>query len=136
MWNLLKTPFSEPFIGLYALYDEKGLIYIGHSTDVPRRVRLHDKKHEYAKYRKINSLTEARNLEEKLIRRLKPSLNKDFTKKELVAESKRFSCYLDLDVWRAIKIKRALEDVNVGDIVNEALREQLERWVKIGNEAG
>tara|TARA_R110002020_G_scaffold321866_2_gene537735 strand:- start:788 stop:1198 length:411 start_codon:yes stop_codon:yes gene_type:complete len=136
MWNLLKTPFSEPFIGLYALYDEKGLIYIGHSSDVPRRVRLHDKKHEYAKYRKFNSLTDAMNLEKKLIRRLKPSLNKDFTKKELVAESKRFSCYLDLDVWRAIKIKRALEDVNVGDIVNEALREQLERWVKIGNEAG
>ena len=118
MWNLLKTPFSEPFIGLYALYDEKGLIYIGHSTDVPRRVCRHDKKHKTAKYRKMNSLTEARNLEEKLIRRLKPSLNKDFTRAEI--ETKTFSCALELDVWKAIKIKHAVKDVPVSDIVNEA----------------
>ena len=134
MWKPLKPSMHKPFVGLYALYDKNGLIYIGHSTDVPRRVRSHDKKHSAAKYRKINSLTEARNLEEKLIRRLKPSLNKDFTRAEV--ETKTFSCALELDVWKAIKIKHAVKDVPVSDIVNEALREQLERWVEIGNEAG
>jgi len=134
MWNLLKASMHDPFVGLYALYDKRDeLLYIGHSTEVPKRVRLHDKKHEYAKYKKIKSLTEARALEEKLIRRLKPWLNKDFTRVE--SETKRFSCFLDLDVWRAIKIKHALKDVTVSDIVNEALREQLERWVEIGNKA-
>ena len=134
MWKPFRVSLHKPLVGLYALYDEKGLIYIGHSTDVPRRVCRHDKKHKTAKYRKMNSLTEARNLEEKLIRRLKPSLNKDFTRAEI--ETKTFSCALELDVWKAIKIKHAVKDVPVSDIVNEALREQLERWVEIGNEAG
>jgi hypothetical protein len=61
-------------------------------------------------------------------------MNKDFTKVE--TETKSFSCALELDVWKAIKIKHAVKDVPVSDIVNEALREQLERWVEIGNEAG
>jgi len=133
-WSILKASMHKPFIGLYALYDKNGLIYIGHSTDVPRRVRTHDKKHEVAKYRKMNSLTEARSLEEQLIRRLKPRMNKDFTKTEV--ETKTFSCALELDVWKAIKIKHAVKDIPVSDIVNEALRIQLERWVEIGNEAG
>jgi|TARA_R110000824_G_scaffold45302_1_gene131119 hypothetical protein len=134
MWKSFKTSMHKPFVGLYALYDIRDkLLYIGHSTDVPRRIRTHSHKHKYAKYKRIKSLTGARKLEEDLIRRLKPSLNKDFTKIEV--ETKLFSCSLELDVWRAIKIKHAVKDVPVSDIINEALREQLERWVEIGNEA-
>ena len=62
------------------------------------------------------------------------SLHKPFV--GLYALYETFSCALELDVWKAIKIKHAVKDVPVSDIVNEALRKQLERWVEIGNEAG
>lgn len=120
-------------IGVYALYNETGLIYIGHSSDIITRVTHHEKAHTLAKIKLFNGLTEAKEVEEKLIRRLKPPMNKDFTKVE--TETKTFSCALELDVWKAIKIKHAVKDMPVADIVNDALREQLERWIEIGNEA-
>ena len=120
-------------IGVYALYDKTGLIYIGHSSDIITRVTNHEKAHTLAKIKLFKGLTEAKEVEEKLIRRLKPPMNKDFTKVE--TETKNFSCALELDVWKAIKIKHAVKDVPVADIVNEALREQLERWIEIGNQA-
>jgi len=120
-------------IGVYALYNETGLIYIGHSSDIITRVTHHEKAHTLAKIKLFNGLTEAKEVEEKLIRRLKPPMNKDFTKVEM--ETKTFSCALELDVWKAIKIKHAVKDMPVADIVNDALREQLERWIEIGNEA-
>lgn len=133
-WESFHPRIKRPFIGLYALYNKDTLVYIGHSTNVPKRLRTHEHGYQNAKYKKMGSLVEARHLEERLIRRLKPSMNKDFTKVE--TETKSFSCALELDVWKAIKIKHAVKDVPVSDIVNEALREQLERWVEIGNEAG
>jgi len=133
MWRKFRDSMKKPFVGIYALYDGE-LIYIGHSVDVPKRVKRHNKEYQFAKYKKMDSLMSARELEEKLIRRLKPIMNKDFTKDTL--ETKAFSCALELDVWKAIKIKHAVKDVPVGDIVNQALREQLKRWVDIGNEAG
>jgi len=120
-------------IGVYALYNETGLIYIGHSSDIITRITNHEKEHTLAKIKLFNGLTEAKEIEEKLIRRLKPPMNKDFTKVEM--ETKTFSCALELDVWKAIKIKHAVKDMPVADIVNDALREQLERWIEIGNEA-
>ena len=120
-------------IGVYALYNETGLIYIGHSSDIITRITNHEKAHTLAKIKLFEGLTEAKEVEEKLIRRLKPPMNKDFTKVE--TETKNFSCALELDVWKAIKIKHAVKDVPVADIVNEALREQLERWIEIGNQA-
>ena len=42
MWRRFKDSMNKPFVGLYALYDD-GLVYIGHSTDVPKRVKGHDK---------------------------------------------------------------------------------------------
>jgi len=50
-------------------------------------------------------------------------------------ETKAFSCQLEIDVWKALKIKHAIKDKPVADIVNESLREQLKRWVEIGNQA-
>ena len=132
-WKKYFPQHKRQFIGLYALYSGKTLIYIGHSSNVPKRLRTHEHSYQNAKYKEIHSLVEARYLEEKLIRRLKPPMNKDFTKVE--TETKNFSCALELDVWKAIKIKHAVKDVPVADIVNEALREQLERWIEIGNEA-
>ena len=127
--------YDSSFMGLYALYDEKdNLIYIGHSTDVPYRVKRHDKKHAYAKCKEMDDLAVTQKLEIKLIRRLKPPLNKDFTRGE--SETKAFSCALELDVWKAIKIKHAVKDMPVADIVNDALRKQMGRWIEIGNEAG
>ena len=38
-------------------------------------------------------------------------------------------------VWKAIKIKHAVKDMPVADIVNDALRKQMGRWIEIGNEA-
>ena len=129
-----KTFPNNKFKGVYALYDKTGLIYIGHSSDIITRVTNHEKEHTLVKIKLFDGLTEAKEVEEKLIRRLKPPMNKDFTKVE--TETKAFSCALELDVWKAIKIKHAVKDMPVADIVNEALREQLERWVEIGNEAG
>jgi predicted GIY-YIG superfamily endonuclease len=120
-------------IGVYALYNETGLIYIGHSSDIITRITNHEKEHTLAKIKLFEGLTKAKEVEEKLIRRLKPPMNKDFTKVE--TETKTFSCALELDVWKAIKIKHAVKDMPVADIVNDALREQLERWIEIGNEA-
>jgi len=125
---------NNKFKGVYALYDKTGLIYIGHSSDIITRVNNHEKAHTLAKIKLFDGLTEAKEIEEKLIRRLKPPMNKDFTKVE--TETKTFSCALELDVWKAIKIKHAVKDMPVADIVNDALREQLKRWVEIGNEAG
>jgi len=125
--------YNKP-IGVYALYNETGLIYIGHSSDLLPRINNHEKEHTFAKIKLFKGLTEAKEVEEKLIRRLKPPMNKDFTKVEM--ETKNFSCALELDVWKAIKIKHAVKDMPVADIVNEALKKQLKRWVEIGNEAG
>jgi len=133
MWRRFKDSMNKPFVGLYALYDD-GLVYIGHSTDVPKRIKAHDKKHQFAKYKKMDSLMDARELEQRFIRKLKPIMNKDFTKANV--ETKAFSCALELDVWKAIKIKHAVRELSVADIVNQALREQLRRWVEIGNKAG
>ena len=134
LWvNVEQNLSSIKPIGVYALYDKTGLIYIGHSSDIITRVTNHEKAHTLAKIKLFKGLTEAKEIEEKLIRRLKPPMNKDFTKVE--TETKNFSCALELDVWKAIKIKHAVKDVPVADIVNEALKEQLKRWVEIGNEA-
>ena len=134
LWvNVEQNLSSIKPIGVYALYDKTGLIYIGHSSDIITRVTNHEKEHTLAKIKLFEGLTKAKEIEEKLIRRLKPPMNKDFTKVE--TETKNFSCALELDVWKAIKIKHAVKDVPVADIVNEALKEQLKRWVEIGNEA-
>tara|TARA_R110000744_G_scaffold300959_1_gene410073 strand:- start:1443 stop:1898 length:456 start_codon:yes stop_codon:yes gene_type:complete len=124
---------GEKTIGIYALYDNSGLIYIGHSSDLLVRIRNHTKKHTFAKVKLFKSLIEAKQTEEKLIRRLRPPLNKDFVKTDI--ETKLFTCTMEIDVWKAIKIKHAVKDIPVADIVNQALRKQLERWVLIGNEA-
>jgi predicted GIY-YIG superfamily endonuclease len=134
MNRVQRTFKNNKFKGVYALYNETGLIYIGHSSDIITRVTHHEKAHTLAKIKLFKGLTEAKEAEEKLIRRLKPPMNKDFTKVEM--ETKTFSCALELDVWKAIKIKHAVKDMPVADIVNEALKKQLKRWVEIGNEAG
>ena len=124
---------NNKFKGVYALYNEAGLIYIGHSSDIITRVNNHEKEHTLAKIKLFRSLTKAKAVEEKLIRRLTPPMNKDYTRPE--TETKAFSCALELDVWKAIKIKHAVKDMPVADIVNDALRKQMGRWIDIGNEA-
>lgn len=134
LFNHIQRTFpNNKFKGVYALYNETGLIYIGHSSDIITRITNHEKEHTLAKIKLFEGLTKAKEVEEKLIRRLKPPMNKDFTKVE--TETKTFSCALELDVWKAIKIKHAVKDMPVADIVNDALKKQLKRWVEIGNEA-
>tara|TARA_R100000315_G_C5233460_1_gene144535 strand:- start:466 stop:870 length:405 start_codon:yes stop_codon:yes gene_type:complete len=133
MWRKFNPKIKVNFTGIYALYLDHKLIYIGYSTSVPSRLKKHEISYDLAKYKKIDDHNQAKALEEKLIRRLTPSFNKDFIRPDV--ETKAFSCQLELDVWKAIKIKHAIKDKSVADIVNEALREQLKRWVEIGNQA-
>jgi len=125
-------------VGVYALYQkdsmkELKLVYIGHSSDVYNRLNSHEKDFDFAKIILDESLISARDREVKLIKRLKPKLNKDFTND--INDTKPFSCTLEIDVWRGVKIKNAVQDIPINKIVNDALRVYLERWIEIGNQA-
>tara|TARA_R110002012_G_scaffold214879_1_gene385978 strand:- start:393 stop:842 length:450 start_codon:yes stop_codon:yes gene_type:complete len=125
---------KNKFTGIYALYDAKGLIYIGHSSNIIDRLKHHEKSYVMAKYKLISGLTAAKEIEEKLIKRLNPIKNKNFTSEW--SETKAITCTIEIDVWKAIKIKSAVKDEPINKIVNDALKNRLERWIKIGNEAG
>ncbi len=133
MWRKFNPKKRGNFTGIYALYQDHNLVYIGYTTNVYSRLRKHEISYDLAKYKQVDDHNIAKALEEKLIKRLTPSFNKDFIKPDV--ETKAFSCQLELDVWKALKIKHAIKDKPVADIVNEALREQLKRWVEIGNQA-
>lgn len=125
-------------MGVYALYQKNSskeleLVYIGHSSDVYNRLNSHEKDFDFARISVDESLISARDREVKLIKRLKPRLNKDFTTD--LNDTKQFSCVLDVDVWRGVKIKNAVQDIPINKIVNDALRVHLERWIEIGNQA-
>jgi len=133
MWRKFNPKKHKNITGVYALYQNHTLVYIGYSTNVFTRLKKHEISYDLAKYKQVDDHNIAKALEEKLIKRLTPSFNKDFIKPDV--ETKAFSCQLELDVWKALKIKHAIKDKPVADIVNEALREQLKRWVDIGNQA-
>jgi len=120
--------------GVYALYDETGLIYIGHSTRLFDRIKTHEKEHSYAKFKVLFSLEEAQALEKKLIQRLRPAQNKEYIK-TFEGKTKRFNSEIDLDVYNALKIKAAIKDSPVSRIVNDALRKSLKKWIQIAKKA-
>lgn len=126
---------DKSLTGIYALYDNSGLIYIGHSTRIFARLRTHEKKFLNAKFKIVDSLEEAQSIEKKLIRRLRPPQNKEYIK-TFEGETKRFNSEIDLDVYTALKIKASVKDVPVSIIVNEILREKLKKWIKFAEQAG
>jgi len=124
----------QKHIGVYALYDDNGLIYIGHSVKVFQRIKTHEKEHKYAKFKVLLNLEEAQASEKKLIRRLGPKLNKEFIK-TFKGKTKRFNSELDLDVYNAIKIKATIKNKPIGRIANEALKKSLKKWIEIAKKA-
>ena len=121
--------------GVYALYDESGLIYIGHSTRIFDRIKTHEKEHKYAKFKICVSLEKAQAIEKRLIQRLKPRLNKEYIK-TFDTKTKRFNSEIDIDVYNALKIKAAIKDMPVSRLVNDALRSKLKKWINIAKKAG
>ena len=126
---------DKSITGIYALYDNTGLIYIGHSTRIFARLKNHEKKFLYAKYKIVQGLEEAQAVEKKLIQRLRPAQNKEYIK-TFEGETKRFNSEIDLDVYTALKIKASVKDVPVSLIVNEILREKLKKWIEFAEQAG
>lgn len=120
--------------GVYALYDHKGLIYIGHSTNLFHRLKTHEKQYNYAKYKITLDLELAQEAEKKLIQRLKPQENKDYMK-TFEVKTKRFNSEVELDVYNALKIKAAIKDKPVSKIVNDILRKRLKKWIEIAKKA-
>ena len=112
--------------GVYALYDNSGLIYIGHSTNLFSRFKNHEKGFTYAKYKITLDLDTAQQSERKLIARLKPTQNKIFVPMH-DTETKRFNCEIDMDVYQALKIKSSIRDIPVSLIVNDILEKKLKK---------
>ena len=83
-WNSSKTPWNlTEGPGLYALYEDDRLRYIGQSRNLYKRVGQHFRRKKWItkiKWREERSEGEALMTEFRLIRRLRPEMNVSFTR--------------------------------------------------------
>tara|TARA_Y100000004_G_C8617415_1_gene287367 strand:+ start:45 stop:494 length:450 start_codon:yes stop_codon:yes gene_type:complete len=125
----------QKLIGIYALYDKSGLIYIGHSTNLIHRLTTHEKDFAYAKYKITLDIEAAQTSERKLIERLRPVQNKDYVS-TLKGETKQINCTIDLNVYKAAKVKASMKDTPLSKVVNDALEKSLKKWIEFAKQAG
>ena len=118
---------------IYAMYDEKDrLIYIGQSKRVKYRLKRHPKRSKYAYFKvRLTSTTDERiNLEERLIQRLKPKLNRHLKDGKAKHSTTRVRLELREDLVKALKLYATMHDfslpVAVYNIMREDLKQELE----------
>jgi|19_taG_2_1085344.scaffolds.fasta_scaffold12493_3 excinuclease UvrABC nuclease subunit len=127
--NIEHIKFIDDWPGVYVMYnDEDNIIYIGHSKQLGKRIKSHEKSGEYAyiKQKYTPSIDDAQKLESRLIQRLKPTLNRDF-KTEVESELQiTLNLKVREDLHRALKIYCAGNDVKIPEGAYTILREGLE----------
>lgn len=132
-----KVENIKPEPGIYAMYDtDKRLIYIGQSKDVNYRVSKHPKRSKYAsiKVRHIKSYDERINLEEKLIRRLKPKLNRHLKGSKISYVTARVRLELREDLIKALRLYATMHSLSLADACYKIMRQELSQELQFVKE--
>lgn len=109
--SLTKLP-NIPLVGIYFLWDNNSLIYIGQSTDIHKRIYEHRKDKSFTHYSYVKSNVKSLNkLEKQYIQAYSPILNKVFNSSILSQEVEELSVKL----FTAI-IKENILYINVSNI--------------------
>jgi excinuclease UvrABC nuclease subunit len=127
----------EDIPAIYAMYDEKGeLIYIGQSKRVRYRLSKHPKRSKYAyiKVRATSTTDERINLEEQLIRRLKPKLNRHLKGSETKHSTERIRLQLREDLVKALRLYGTMHNLSLADACYKIMREDLKQELEFVKE--
>jgi excinuclease UvrABC nuclease subunit len=127
----------KPEPGIYAMYDEDNcLIYIGQSKNVNHRVKKHPKRSKYAsiKVRHINTYDERIKLEERLIRRLKPKLNRHLKGSKVSYATARIRLELREDLVKALRLYATMHNLSLADASYKIMRQELEQELEFVKE--
>jgi len=126
--------------GVYAMYNQDdNIIYIGHSKQLLTRIKNHEKSGEYAYLKQKYTLTidDAQKLESRLIKRLKPSLNRALSQGVESETYTTMNLKVREDLHRALKIYCAGNDVKIPEgvfmILRKALKEEINYLKGYGN---
>jgi excinuclease UvrABC nuclease subunit len=137
-WNThTKIDKLKDIPGIYAMYDEKDeLIYIGQSKRVRYRLSKHPKRSKYAyiKVRSTSTTDERINLEEQLIRRLKPKLNIHLTGSEIKYTTSRIRLELREDLVKALRLYATMHNLSLADACYNIMREDLKQELEFVKE--
>jgi len=124
----IKAEKIKPKPGIYAMYDtDKRLIYIGQSKDVKYRVSKHPKRSKYAsiKVKYINSYDKRIKLEEELIRRLKPRLNRHLKGSKTLHATARVRLELREDLIKSLRLYATMHNCSLADACYKIMRQEL-----------
>jgi len=127
----------KPQPGIYAMYDtDNRLIYIGQSKDVRYRVSKHPKRSKYAsiKVKYINTYDERIKLEEKLIRRLKPKLNRHLKGSKSLHATSKIRLELREDLIKALRLYATMHDCSLADACYKIMRQELNQELEFVKE--
>jgi|TARA_B100001094_G_scaffold208977_1_gene202897 excinuclease UvrABC nuclease subunit len=133
----IKVENIKPEPGIYAMYDtDNRLIYIGQSKDVNYRVSKHPKRSKYAsiKVRHIKSYDERINLEERLIRRLKPKLNRHLKGSKVSYVTARVRLELREDLIKALRLYATMHSLSLANACYEIMRQELSQELQFVKE--
>ena len=127
----------EDIPAIYAIYDKKGeLIYIGQSKRVRYRLSKHPKRSKYAyiKVRTTSTADERINLEEQLIRKLKPKLNRHLKGDEIEYSTARVRLELREDLVKALRLYATMHNYSLADACYKIMREDLKQELEFVKE--
>lgn len=119
-WNTYQSRKDVPIIcGIYVIYKDNKIIYIGASKNIRKRFSNHNVVDwDYCKIKPTTSFGAAHILEEKLIKRIKPSLNAYMSNRAELGNRHRVEVEHDIYVRfrdfcnaKGLKIKQMTNDI-------------------------
>ena len=121
-WNTYQTRNDVPIVcGVYVMYKDGKVVYIGASKDIRNRFSSHQiKGWDYVKIKPSTTFGTAHTLEEKLIRRLNPKFNSEGSSR--VELSKRHRVKIDHDLYVEIRLLCSANGFKIKNFVNDILR--------------
>ena len=136
-WQIYTDRKTLPMMcGIYVMYRDGQVIYVGVSKDVRKRFTKHSiTDWEYIKVKPATSFGAAHDLEEKLIKKLHPTLNSQGSSRSMLSSRHRvtiadgtFFKFRAFFVERNLKMKDMLNEIIVQFLkgVHDAEREQKE----------
>lgn len=115
--------------GVYVLYTSgKKLKYIGYSKNLFDRLLRHHISWSYAKMNYMN-VGKAKELEYRLIKKLKPILNDQHNRKILKAEHR---IRLLPETYYTLKMTSDLTKVRIADLIDDLIEDSEKEWFKSG----
>jgi len=120
-WNIYQSRNDVPIVcGVYAMYRDGKVVYIGASKDIRKRFSSHNiKDWDYVKIKPTITFGAAHTLEEKLISRINPEYNAIGSSR--VELSTRHRITIDHDLHIKIRSFCVANGFKIKDFVNDVL---------------